>query len=334
MFNISNRDFIETLEYISKQFNRYFSIFIFLFGTIGNILNCFVLSQSTLRLNPCAYLFLISSIANMISIIFGLTTRILAGWNMGLTDTYSLSCKIRAFTVFVSRTIAFWLIAYATIDRWFSSCSQYQRRQMSSLKNAQRGTIIIIILSILLYCQMIYCYDINIISAPLPCYGKNVICRLLTDLTYAIITILCPLLIMFIFGLITISNIRQIGLNRSLKRKLIMINENNEKQLKLINIQQQRKKRIDRYLRHVLFIQIIFLSILTIPQAIEKVYTTLAMNTRKSLLHITVNKFIYNFVLLLTYLASGLPFYIYTLSGGSLFRTTLRNLFRSISINN
>ncbi|CAF3701685.1 unnamed protein product, partial [Rotaria sordida] len=86
MFNISNRDFIETLEYISKQFNRYFSIFIFLFGTIGNILNCFVLSQSTLRLNPCAYLFLISSIANMISIIFGLTTRILAGWNMGLTD--------------------------------------------------------------------------------------------------------------------------------------------------------------------------------------------------------------------------------------------------------
>ncbi|CAF2838949.1 unnamed protein product [Rotaria sp. Silwood2] len=333
MFNVSNTDLVGTLEYISIQVNRYFSIFIFIFGTIGNVLNCFVLSQPTLRVNPCAYLFLISSIANMISITFGLTTRILAGWNMDLTDTNSLICKIRAFTVFVSRTIAFWLIAFATIDRWFSSCSQYQRRQRSSLKNAQRGTIIIIILSILLYCQMIYCYEANISSTPLACYGKNAVCRFLTDLTYATITILCPLSIMFIFGLVTISNIRRTCSAKSLKRKLIVINNNNKNRLKSKNIQQQRKKRIDRYLRHVLFIQIIFLSILTIPQAIEKFYTTLTVNTTKSLLHITINKFIYNFALLLTYLASGLPFYIYTLSGGSIFRTTLRNLIRSIFIN-
>ncbi|CAF0845323.1 unnamed protein product, partial [Rotaria sordida] len=107
MFSTADINLIEVLNNVSIQFNRYFSIFIFLFGTIGNILNCFVLSQSTLRLNPCAYLFLISSIANMISIIFGLTTRILAGWNMDLTDTNSLGCKIRAFIMFVSRTIAF-----------------------------------------------------------------------------------------------------------------------------------------------------------------------------------------------------------------------------------
>ncbi|CAF0749928.1 unnamed protein product [Rotaria sp. Silwood1] len=315
---------------MSMQINRYFSIFIFLFGTIGNILNCVVLSQPTLRVNPCAYLFLISSIANMISILFGLTTRILAGWNIDITDTNSLVCKFRAFIVFVSRTIAFWLIAFATIDRWFSSCSQYQRRQMSSLKNAQRGTIIIIILSILLYCQMIYCYEANMSSTPLPCYGKNVVCRFLTDLTYAIITILCPLLIMFIFGLITISNIRQTCTARLFKKKLIVLNGNNKNVLISKKSQQQRKKRIDRYLRHVLFIQIIFLSILTIPQAIEKFYTTLSVNATKSLLNITINKFIYNFVLLLTYLASGLPFYIYTLSGGSTFRVTLINSLQSI----
>ncbi|CAF0845357.1 unnamed protein product [Rotaria sordida] len=324
----------EILNNVSIQFNRYFSIFIFLFGTIGNILNCCVLSRPTLRINPCAYLFLISSIANMISITCGLTTRILAGWNIDLTNTNSLSCKIRAFIMFVSRTIAFWLIAYATIDRWFSSCSQYQRRQMSSLKNAQRGTIIIIILSILLYCQIIYCYDANMITAPLPCYGKTVACRLSTDITYACLTVLCPLLIMFIFGLMTISNIRETYSITPSKRRVLKENNEKKKTLSLTIAQRERWKRIDRYLRHVLFVQIILLTIFTLPQVIEKFYTTLTMNTRKSLLHITIDKFIYNFVLLLTYLASGMPFYIYTLSGGSLFRTTLRNLMRSIFRNN
>ncbi|CAF2774515.1 unnamed protein product [Rotaria sp. Silwood2] len=324
----------DILKNVSIQFNRYFSIFIFIFGTVGNILNCFVLSQPTLRINPCAYLFLISSIANIISITFGLTTRILAGWDMDLTDTNSFFCKIRAFIMFVSRTIAFWLIAYATIDRWFLSCSQYQRRKMSSLKNAQRGTIIIIILCILLYGQVIYCYEADLISTPLHCYGKTVACRLLTDVTYALITVLFPLSIMCIFGVMTISNIRQTYYVILFKRKIRETDNENKKTLILTNGQRERWKRIDRYLRHVLFIQIILLTIFTLPQVIEKIYTTLTVNTRKSMLHMTIDKFIYNFALLLTYLASGMPFYIYTLSGGSIFRTTLRNLIRSIFKNN
>jgi len=120
---------------------------------------------------------------------------------------------------------------------------------------------------------------------------------------------------MFIFGLLTISNIRQTYSVKSSRRIL-----------KSKNDQHERWKRIDRYLRHALFIQIIVWTILTIPQVIEKFYTTLTINTEKSLLHITIDRFIYNFVLLLSYLASGIPFYIYTLSGGSVFRTTLLNL--------
>ena len=321
MSNSSNTELSEILNFISIQFNRYFSIFIFLFGTIGNLLNCFVLSRPSLRSNPCAFLFLMSSIANMISITFGLTTRIMSGWNLDLTLTYRFICKFRAFIMFATRSIAFWLMAFATVDRWLSSCSQHQRRQLSSLKNAQRGTLSIILVSSLLYCQLLYCYDNNIISAPLRCYGKTILCRLITDLTYAILTILCPFLIMFIFGLMTISNIRQMYFVTSSQIKLIRI--------KSIHCQhRRRRKRIDRYLRHVLFIQIIFLIILTMPQVIEKFYTTLTMNRIKSSLHITLDKFIYNFVLLLTYLASGIPFYIYTLSGGNIFRRALWDLLK------
>lgn len=192
MSNLLDTNLIQTLDYISIQINRYFSIFILLFGTIGNILNCLVLFQSCLRSNPCAFLFLISSIANIICIISGLTTRILSSWNMDLTSRISWICKFRTFLILVSRTIAFWLIAFATIDRWCLSHRNRQLRQISSLRKAQHLTII----------------------APLRCYSKTVICRLLTDITYSCITILTPILIMFIFGLMTISNIQQTYSNK------------------------------------------------------------------------------------------------------------------------
>jgi hypothetical protein len=321
---LSDKQLVEILINGSIQFNRYFAIVILLFGTIGNILNCLVLSRPSLRSNPCAFLFLISSIANIISIISGLLTRILAGWNLDFTATNSSLCKFRVYIMFVSRTIALWLIALATVDRWYSSCRQYRRRQLGSLQNAQRGTIIITIFSCLLYYQVFYCYDANLANAPLQCYGKTVICRLITDITYAFITILCPLLLMSIFGLMTLSNIRAVHSAILLKKEEVYMDK---KLLSITNAHRTRLRKVNRYLRHVLSRQIILLTLLTLPQAIEKIYTTSTMNTNKSLLHTTIDKFIYNIVLLLSYIASGMPFYIYTLSGGSVFRNALFNLF-------
>ena len=98
----------------------------------------------------------------------------------------------------------------ATIDRWMSSSRNVHRRQLSTLKNAQRSIILIIILSILIYISIFYCYGANLINAPLKCYGKTDICRLSNDLIYAYITIIIPIIIMIIFGVMTIINIHQI----------------------------------------------------------------------------------------------------------------------------
>ena len=70
------------------------------------------------------------------------------------------------------------------------------------------------------------------------------------------------------------------------------------------------------------------LFIITLPQAIERLYT--AFNgSFDSKLHATIDMFIYNIVLLFTYLASAMPFYIFTLTGGSLFRKVLLNTIQS-----
>lgn len=321
-----NDSSINWFDNASIQINRYFTLIVFCFGVIGNILNILVLSQRTLRKNPCAWLFLISSIANLISILFGLTTRIKSGWDLDLTDTIPWLCKLRAFVVFSSRTMALWLITLATIDRWILSSINANQRKKSTLKNAQKYTFIIIILSILLYIQMLYCYDANLIDAPLKCYGKTHVCRHLTDLTYGLITILCPLFLMSIFGLMTIFNIKQ---SQRLTRRInplgtipvaATISSDNQ--------QKHFKRKNDRHLLFMLFIQVILLTLLTFPQAIQKIYSTLTEKDISNTYDQSMNNFIYSFVLLLSYIASGIPFYIYTLCGGKMFRNALYNLFR------
>ena len=91
-----------------------------------------------------------------------------------------------------------------------------------------------------------------------------------------------------------------------------------------------RFKKSDHYLFMMLFIQVILLALLTLPLAIEKLYATLTININKSLLQLTIEDFIYQFSLLLTYIATGMQFYVNTLCGGVIFRKTLIDLQKSI----
>jgi len=98
-------DLVNSLNLLSHQLNRYLSIPILVFGTIGNILNCLALSQHTLRLNPCSFIFLASSIASLITLISGVAVRLLAGWSLDLTNTIGWLCKFRIFILFTFRTM-------------------------------------------------------------------------------------------------------------------------------------------------------------------------------------------------------------------------------------
>ncbi|CAF1209280.1 unnamed protein product [Rotaria sordida] len=206
MSSTSDASLIAALNNASTQLNRYFAIFIIIFGVVGNTINICVLSRRPLRSNPCAWLFLASSIANGIGILAGLTTRPLTTWSADLTNTNQFLCKLRAFLLFNAITIGSWLIMLATVDRWLSSNIDANKRQRSTLKNAQ-------------------------------------------------------------------------------------------------------------------IVSLIFL--LTFPLAVDKLYSTITQSMPKSSLRITIENFVFNILLLVYNVSSGMPFYIYTLSGGSLFREAL-----------
>ncbi|CAF5080873.1 unnamed protein product, partial [Rotaria sp. Silwood1] len=197
------------------------------------------------------------------------------GWIIDPTTYIGWICKLRVFLVFTTRTIAPWLIVLATIDRWLLSSVDAHRRQRSTLKNAQRWTIIIIIFSILLYAQLFYCYEANQIHTPLKCYGKTVACRYITDFSFAVITILCPLFFMILFGLLSVSNVQQSQRRvQSLQLQSIISITNKQAGSVFGNTEQKLKQKTDRSLLRMLLVQVLILSIFTLPLSLDKFYSS------------------------------------------------------------
>lgn len=323
----SDAELIVLLNTISFQINRYFGIFICIFGVVGSILNILILSQKPFRTNPCTWLFLISSMASLVSVLLGVTPRVLSTWDADLTNTTDFLCKFRVFTVFASLTIGFWLIALATVDRWLSSDLDANRRQRSNLKNAQRGAVLIAILSILLQIQQLFCFDANMPNTPLKCYSKTTTCGIISDLCFALITILFPLLITFIFGFMIILNLRKA--QRRTQPKAIMNDGQLASNPTANETGRRNQKKLDRHLIIMLFFQALSLLIFTIPVVISKLYSTTTRGIPKSALRNTIEGFVFSLSLLLLYFVSGMPFYIYTLSEGRIFQRAFLHLMET-----
>ena len=314
---------IETLSYISDQLNRYLSPIIFLFGVIGNSLNCLVLSQRALRSNSCALLFLASSLADLISIVVGLTTRIMAGWHYDPTVTIDSICKLRAFIVFSTRTMATWLITLATADRWLLSSVSIRRRHLATLKNVKRSIVVCVVLSIFAYVHMLWCYEANLHDQPLHCYGKTEACRLATDLVYALISTVFPLILMVVFGVLTISNAHHVRMRvRNMGQDSSGSNQTDQKSV--------HARKTDRNMVRMLFVQVLLLVVLCTPQAIQKIHITFRPFRSGTPMEDAVKSFLYNIDILLAFIASGMPFYIYTLAGGTIFREAFTNLMQTL----
>ncbi|CAF1386783.1 unnamed protein product [Rotaria magnacalcarata] len=123
------------LNDIAISLNHCVSILIYIFGTIGNLLNVFVLVQPPLCSNPLAMFLLLSSIAGLLVIISGLTGQRVSSYATDLTFTIGWTCKLRSFILYGSRTMVLWLIILASIDRWLSSSATVNFRNIITMWN-------------------------------------------------------------------------------------------------------------------------------------------------------------------------------------------------------
>jgi len=313
---MSNDNIIIQLDFITQQINRYVSIFLFIFGIFGNLLNCLVFTRQTLRSNPCSIYFLVASLFNLIVIITAFLPLIIDGWNIqfDLKETISALCKFTIFLLLSSRNMVSWLIVLATIDRYLVSSSNVHRRQLSNLKNTYRSILIIFVIFSIIWFEVLVCFDANMIGTPLKCYPKSTICQRYNDFAQALIVIIIPIIIMLFFGFSTIKNIHQSG--------RIAPNSNNGHAV-------SRNRRHEINLTKMLLIQVLVLVLLTLPFAIMTFYLSFTFYQEKSMIQLTIEGFVFNILLQVTYISNCISFFLYTLSG-SLFRETFIQVGKKI----
>ena len=139
-----------------------------------------------------------------------------------------------------------------------------------------------------------------------------------------------PSVLMLFFGWMTITNIRRSQLNRVQPSVPVSISVTNKTKTQI-----QQSRKADRQLLKMLFIQVILLTLFPLPQVVHNIYSNIIRGQLRSPLHNTISSFSLNLFFLLTYVTNGMPFYIYTLTGGSVFRHALfdgiRGFFRKLS---
>jgi hypothetical protein len=291
------------------------SIASFVPGAIGLIFNVLIFTRPALRREPCTLYFFSSTCFNLFVVFIIVPVRTVStGFNMEMAN-YNLGiCKIEFFAFYVIRVISCWLIAFACVDRYFHSSPNIRIRRLSSLKTARVAIGFTTIIMTILYCHMIVYYEItytsdqfgNITSA---CNARQGIYRTFIALWHMTFYSLCPCFLMFLFGFLTINNIRRPSQVRPI------IGENSG-----------LGRRTETQLLRMLTAQSLLTIISTLPFSIYRLYASFTANVVKDPLRIAQENLASQTINVISYFAHTSSFYLYTLTG-SIFR---KELFRII----
>jgi hypothetical protein len=298
--------------------NRLSPIILIVFGTIGNLFNIVIFTRRSLRTNPCSMYFLASSMANCIVMYVALLTRYLAtSWNIDPSATNTYWCKIRYLLIYPALSLALWFIVLASIDRYLTSSDQIRHRQWSSVPIARKTILLTTIVMFTINLHVLIFARAEIIDGTATCTILPNEYLVFFNLFVPIISCIVPLILMSIFGLLTIINIRRI-------RHRVAPHDN--------RIQNDRLRTNDRQLIIMLLIQVFITTIIVAPWSVINMFSAIGITILKykfSPLDQTVYNFAFNLSRMLYYINPVLSFYIYTLSGPR-FRVEIKNTFISL----
>ncbi|CAF0828150.1 unnamed protein product [Adineta ricciae] len=300
--------YISLINLLNKTISEVVFAFILVLGNVGSILMCFVFTQPTYRSSPCAMYFLAASISQFFTYNFALFTRLLHFGFAVLTLNYDLwYCKIRFYLFYIFVAVPRYYIILASIDRYFASSRNPLRRQWSSLRIAFQLIIANIIFWSLIYIQIIIFYE----NGNGTCTFRSGSYGMFFSIYIAVDSGILPLLLMLIFGLLTVRNIHQ--------AKMRVVGG---------RTQGTGMSRKDMQLHRMLANQLILFIILNMPNPIYLVYSSYTIDMSKSALQNTAESFVSNMTYVLIYLGFSLTFANFTITS-DIFRRELIQLFQS-----
>ncbi|CAF1448269.1 unnamed protein product [Rotaria sordida] len=295
------------LSNIGLYLMRYVLMIIIILGLVGNFFNILVFHQPTFRSNPCSFYLITAAYVNIIWIMTSPLSRILATFQLDLSENISIICKIRRSLSYTFSSLSMISIAFGTVDRFIINSSQIEYRQLSSLHNAHRLMIITAFICWLIFVDMIYCLDVIVTPPSIACtINTRRICDLYNEIARLIVLVFIPSMLILIFGYGTIQHVKT---SRRMSR-----------------LEGNTIHRIDRHLTQMVIGEIILIMISYIPNTIQRIYLVLTLDIEKNPLRLRIEILSGEVTFLMTTFQSSLSFYIYATMGGTLFRQTFKKL--------
>ncbi|CAF1311837.1 unnamed protein product [Adineta ricciae] len=289
--------------------NRYGTLFLFIFGIVGNLLSVYIFSRTHLRRSACVLCLLLSSCFNILILIFGTLLRCLIGYNIDLTYNSPVFCAIRYYVIYVSQSASVWLIVLACFDRYLSSSLNILRRRWMNIKRTYSITFCILILSLLAYIEIFFCFAASVQTQG-ECMIKDKSCSFVETISYLVLNSFLPSILMLGFGTAMLMNIKQ-----SHQRTL--------------NGLMNKIDRRDKQLIYMLLLQVASIVLCMFPLSIMKVYLSLTGSKMKSANRIHREQFAYQVSVVISYINPSGMFFLHTLHG-KLFRVELFRLFHCL----
>lgn len=297
---------------LNQNMTRYGMGTIWVVGNFGSFFSCWIFLQPSLRKNPCVMYFLASSASQFLTFNFALFTRMLHfGYNIQTLNSIRWYCKIRFYIFYIAIAMPRYQIVMASIDRYFASCDDISWRRWSSRKIAKKCIIFSFIFWCLIYIQALVFYDTQFGF----CTYQGGIYGIFFSIYLSIESGILPPLLMLIFGLLTIRNIRR-------SKRTVQPEP-------LANVvsptQTIRLSRKDLQLTNMLLGQIGVWITFNIPYPCYNLYRSITINDPTSDFRITVESFASNMTTCALYVGFSLTVFLYTLSS-PLFRHELKKL--------
>ncbi|CAF4277391.1 unnamed protein product, partial [Adineta steineri] len=285
--------------------SRYVLIICSILGIIGCFLNFIIFCKKKLRKSSCSVYFQATSIFNLLVILIAITPVIVGSYLPKDPASYlSAYCKARAYTTHAFLMMSRSSVALSCIDR-FALCSShaYIRRL-----NHRGIAIILVVITIIIWLLIpIHVMVYTDVQSSGKC-GTSGSYQIFYSF-YAIIVTSIPLLIMIIFSVWAVRNIRRSRARVAATDEHVNGNENSRRKMKKEDIQ----------LMIIVISEAIVYLLSTIWYPIYTAYTTITANVSKTSDRVAIENFIRYLVLsFLIFLNSCSIFYVHLLASKTL----------------
>ena len=172
-------------------------------GTFGSLGNLITFTSRQLRHNSCAFYLLCTSTFELLTICFGLISRIADQFGSTLQSQSRVYCKIRYYLALTFPTIATFLLLMTAIDRSMSTSLDARKRAFSQLRVAYR-----IVPLVVAFCMIICVHTLIFVDHRPACIPQPGSYALFYSVFLIVAVSVAPNSLLLLFGSWTIRNIK------------------------------------------------------------------------------------------------------------------------------